>query len=345
MLRSETLLADLDRPWALTELPSGDWLISLRAGELLRFRPGSEAPPSTIHGVPAVLGNGQAGLFDVLIDQDFQRNQRVFLSYACGQAEANHSCLASAVLGQTQLSDVREIFRSQPAKAGFAHFGGRVLQLKDASLLMSMGEGFDRREQAQIIDNLLGSVVRIMPDGSIPTDNPFLDQAKARPELFSIGHRNPQGLVWHPQLQAVISHEHGPRGGDEINRLQPGGNYGWPLASFGKDYTGALITPFQSYPDTIDPLWQWTPSIAPSDMAVYEGSAFPGWQGDLLITSLAEKRLHRLSISDNGIVERPRMLDELDQRLRAVRVARDGSIMVLTDGPEAQLIRLTPASD
>ncbi|MCB1643409.1 MAG: PQQ-dependent sugar dehydrogenase [Xanthomonadales bacterium] len=338
----EVVAEGLQQPWSLAFIDERRWLITERAGQLRALLDGQLQPP--IGGVPTVHFAGQGGLLDVLIDPDFATNQRLYLSYAHGDATANATRVIRARLVDQHLTDVRVLFTAQPSKATSVHYGGRLLMLPDGSLLLSLGDGFDERESAQDLATHLGKIVRFGRDGEIPLDNPFSGRNDALPEIWTLGHRNVQGLSLDPLSGAVYAHEHGPRGGDEINRIEPGRNYGWPLATFGVDYSGALISPFQRYPDTEAPLQEWTPSIAPSALAFVDGPQFATWRGDLLVTALAGKALHHLRRDDDGkLLELPPLLAERQQRLRDVRMGPDGAIYVLTDGADAQLLRLTPA--
>lgn len=338
----QELAVGLSHPWSLAFLPDGGALITERSGQLRRLTPNGALSDSPIAGVPPVFVSGQAGLFDVTLAPDFPDSRRVLLSYACGTASANHLCLARARLGAQGLEQVTEIFRTHPAKRGNAHYGGRMAWLPDGSLVVGLGDGFDYREQAQILGNHLGSLVRLWPDGSVPDDNPLVSESGARPEIYSYGHRNVQGLVYDPVGERLISHEHGPRGGDEINLIRPGANYGWPVVSFGRDYTGALVTPFTERAGMAPPLLQWTPSIAPSGMTLYRGELFPQWQGDLLIGALAERSVHRVSLAGGQARDVEVLFQELEARIRDVITGPDGALYLLTDSENGQLLRIAP---
>src|SRR5690606_34652188 len=226
-----------------------------------------------------IFASGRSGLKDILLAPDFAQSGTLFLSYACGTLNANHTCLARARLGQGGLEQVEEVFRTQPAKKGNAHYGGRMVWLPDGTLILTLGDGFDYHEQAQNLANHLGTIVRLNPDGSAPANNPFVGHANARAEIYSYGHRNVQGLVYDQGNNRLISHEHGARGGDEINIIAPGNNYGWPVITHGLDYTGARVTPYTERDGMVSPLLHWTPSIAPSGMTLYTGELFPQWRG------------------------------------------------------------------
>lgn len=342
-LRVETVVEGLDQPWSIAFLDAQRWLISERPGRLRLVVDGvlREIP---VDGVPEVYAASQGGLLDVVADPDFADNQRIYLSYAHGTAKANATRVVRARLQNERLSNVQVLFTAQPRKATPVHYGGRMVFLPDRTLLLGLGDGFNQREAAQDLASHLGKLIRIDRDGKPPDDNPYVGRNDALPEIWSHGHRNVQGLVLHPRSGEVLAHEHGPRGGDELNRIEPGNNYGWPLASLGIDYSGARISPYQSYPGTVDPLHHWTPSIAPAGMAVVSGPLFPDWQGDLLITALAGRALHRLSLDGDQITEHPPLLTELNERLRDVRMGPDGAIYVLTDGKDGKLLRLLPAA-
>jgi glucose/arabinose dehydrogenase len=222
------------------------------------------------------------------------------------------------------------------------HFGGRMLFLPDKTLLLTTGDGFNYREQAQKLDNLLGKVIRITRDGSVPTNNPFLDQIDSRPEIWSYGHRNPQGLVRDPNTGTVYLHEHGARGGDELNLIEPGLNYGWPAITYGVDYNFAQISPYTELPGMEQPLVYWVPSIAPAGMAYYDDDLFPEWRGDLFVAALAERSIRRLDLEDGRVVDQEVLFTELGQRMRDVRVGPDGALYLLTDSSEGTVLRVTP---
>ncbi|KPQ21081.1 MULTISPECIES: PQQ-dependent sugar dehydrogenase [unclassified Halomonas] len=342
----ETLADGLEHPWSLAFLPDGRMLVTERPGRLRLLSGKGETVVESLSGVPDVFVSGQAGLFDVRVSPQFEDDQQVYLSYACGNTDANHTCLAKGTLAENGLEDVSEIFRTQPAKQGAAHFGGRMAWLADGTLILTLGDGFDYREQAQNLGSHIGSTVRLNPDGSPPGDNPFaLAHDGARPEIYSYGHRNVQGVVFDDDNQRLLAHEHGPRGGDEINIIKAGSNYGWPLATGGLDYTGARISPFTEYPGTVSPVLEWTPSIAPSGMVRYTGEMFPEWQGDLLVGALVNKEVRRVRVSDNGTSAEDveGLFGELDERIRDVREGPEGAIYLLTDSPEGRLLRVTPA--
>ena len=282
------------------------------------------------------------------MDPDFATNGRIFLSYSYGDAGANNTRLASARLvgdasGDAALEDVRVLFSADP-KPGHSNNGGRIAFLPDGTLVLTLGDGFDRREAAQDPASALGKIVRLRRDGGVPADNPFVGRPGHAPAVLSLGHRNVQGVAVDPADGALLVSEHGARGGDEINRVLPGRNYGWPVVTGGLDYTFARVTPFRALPGYEAPAWEWTPSIAPAGLAIYDGALFPGWRGDLLVPALAGRALHRVRrAADGRILGEEQLLTELGARLRDVRVAPDGSVQVLTDGPDGRLLRLSPS--
>ncbi|MEN1727447.1 MAG: PQQ-dependent sugar dehydrogenase [Pseudomonadota bacterium] len=340
-VRTETVAEGLEYPWALAFLPDGELLVTERVGNLRRVdRDGSLSAPLT--GLPEILVKGQGGLMDLALAPDFESSREIYLSYAIGNPEANATQLARGRLGEDALEDFTIIFTEQPLRNRPVHYGARMVFLNDGSLLLTLGDAFDLREQAQNLFTHTGSIVRLTRDGQAPEDNPFIDRTDARAEIYSYGHRNPQGVVVDRQNGVVWSHEHGPRGGDELNRIEAGVNYGWPLATRGIDYSGARITPFEDWPEARSPEWGWTPSIAPAGMALYRGSAFPEWDGDLLIASLAERSLRRIDLDDDEVVDDTLIALDVSERLRDVRVSPEGQVYLLTDSTEGRILRLLP---
>ena len=337
-----TVVADsLDHPWSLAFLPDGRLLVTERSGQLRIIDNGQVSMP--LAGVPAVFANSQGGLFDVVLHPDYETNGWLYLTYAHGSEEANAIRLARARLAGDELGDVTVLFTASPLKNTPVHYGGRMAFLPDKTLLLGIGDGFDYREQAQHNDNHLGTIVRLNDDGSVPADNPFVDDAKVLPEIWSYGHRNPQAIVVLADTGTVLSHEHGPAGGDEVNRIEPGFNYGWPIATFGEDYSGAAISPFTHYPGTQQPLLHWTPSIAPAGMAVGHGDAFPALQGDWLIAALRAREVRRVHVNEDKTLTQQSLFSELGIRMRDVRVASDGTLYLLTDSSNGKLLHVTPS--
>jgi glucose/arabinose dehydrogenase len=250
--------------------------------------------------------------------------------------------VARAKLVGNSLIEVTPIYTATPLKRGPVHFGGRMVLLPDRTLLLTTGDGFDFREQAQRLDSPLGKVMRITLDGRVPAGNPFAGVPTAQGSIWTRGHRNPQGLAHDPVRGVVFEHEHGPRGGDEVNVLKAGANYGWPVATKGLDYSGATISPYRSYKGMADGLVVWVPSIAPSGLAVYRGAMFPEWNGDLLVGALVDREVRRVRLSPEGkVLGQESLLKELGARIRDVRVAPDGSVWVTTDDPDGKVMRIT----
>ncbi|MGX5217666.1 PQQ-dependent sugar dehydrogenase [Pseudomonas segetis] len=340
--RIETFTEGLEYPWSMAFLPDGRMLVTERGGRLRIIAASGQLQEQAVGGLPEIYATSQAGLLDVVLDPEFEQNQRIFFSYSYGDRSANNTRLASARLVDGQLQDVKTLFTALPAKAGSSHYGGRIAFLPDNSLLLTLGDGFDYREQAQDLSNHLGKIVRINRDGSVPEDNPFVDVKDAAPEVYSYGHRNVQGIVYAPQLKRVYSHEHGPRGGDELNLIKPGVNYGWPLITYGVDYNGAQISPYTELPGLEQPLLQWTPSVAPSSLMLYSGSGFKYWKGDLFASTLAEKSVRRIRMKNGMLAGQEVLFEELDERIRGVFGGPDGNIYLLTDNAEGRVLKVIP---
>jgi len=343
--RLDTIADDLRYPWGLTELADGSLLITERPGNLKRVSPTGEI--DNISGIPAVYfaESGQSGLFDVLADPDFPRNQTLYLAYAEGNRYSNATTVARARLVGDALEDVSVIFSVTPRKRLPQHYGGKLAFLPDGTLLLTTGEGFNYREEAQNPFSLLGKTVRINTDGSIPEDNPFANGELGHPAVWTYGHRNPQGLALDEATGTVYLHEHGPKGGDELNVIVPGNNYGWPAITYGMDYSGAYVSPFTEHPGMTQPIRYWVPSIAPSGLAIYRGDEFPELNGDLLLGALVDREVRRLSIQPDGTFTETALFAELDSRIRDVRIGRDGSIYIVTDGDPGSIIRVTAPQD
>jgi glucose/arabinose dehydrogenase len=341
--RIETVTAGLEHPWSLAFLPDGRMLVTERVGRLRIIDKDGSLDPEPVVGVPEAFVAAQAGLMEVLLDPDFARNQWLYLSYAYGTEEANNTRLARGRLVDGQLLDVEVLFSALPAKAGAAHYGGRMVFLPDQTLVLTLGDGFDWREQAQNPANHLGKIVRLHRDGSVPADNPLVGQAGAAPEIYSLGHRNVQGIYYDARLQRLYSHEHGPRGGDELNLIEPGHNYGWPLITYGVDYTGAQISPYTELPGLQQPLLHWTPSVAPSGLTLYRGALFAQWQGDLFASTLAERSVRRMRMVQGQLAGQEVLFEELDERIRDVRSGPDGALYLLTDNAQGRVLRVLPA--
>jgi len=324
-----TVASGFKSPWAMEFLPNGDILVTERSGKLRLVRDGKLLPDS-IDGVPDVYYAGQGGLLDVMLDQDFNTNNKLYLSYAHGTPKGNATRLMSAVLKGQNLVEQKILFTASPLKKTAHHYAARIAQFNDGTLLLSVGDGFDYRERAQRLDNHFGKIVRINQNGKAPKDNPFFKNKGALPEIWSYGHRNHQALVI--QNGKVFENEHGPKGGDEVNIIEPGMNYGWPVITRGVDYNGAQITPYTEYEGMQVPLVDWTPSIAPSSMT---------WHQDALyVTTLAEGSIRRLSVSGDTVFDEGIVFPELSERLRDIASGPDGNLYVLTDGEPAKLLKI-----
>ncbi len=336
-----TVAKGLDYPWCVAFLPSGGLLVTELGGALREVSPDAVVGDA-IAGVPEVFRKSQGGLFDVLLHPDFERNRVLFLSYAAPPADDNATQVLRARYVDGALIDGEVIFSVSPRKPTPVHYGGRMVFLADGTLVLTTGDGFDFREEAQDLGSLLGKTVRIHTDGTIPEDNPFRGQEGARPEIYTYGHRNPQGLALAAD-GALYLNEHGPRGGDETNLLLPGANYGWPAVTFGIDYNGSIISPFTEALGMTAPLNYWKPSIAPSGLAVYIGDRFPDWQGDLFAGALVDQEVRRLELNQGAVVGEDTLFNELGRRIRDVR-SHDGYLYVVEDGENARVVRVEPAA-
>lgn len=338
-----TYTEGLDHPWSMAFLPDGRMLVTERVGRLRIIEADGTLREAPVSGVPEAFVSSQAGLMEVALDPDFASNQQIYLSYAYGDRGANNTRLARARLVDGALQDLTVIFTALPAKAGTSHYGGRIAFLPDKTLLLTLGDGFDYREEAQNAANHLGKIVRLNRDGSVPVNNPVINQPDAAPEIYSLGHRNVQGIVYDSQLNRLYSTEHGPKGGDELNMLEPGKNYGWPLATFGVDYNGAQISPYTELPGYEPPLLHWTPSVAPSSLTVYNGSKFEQWRGDLFVSTLAERSVRRIRMKGSMLAGEEVLFEELDERIRDVRGGPDGALYLLTDSSDGRVLKVLPA--
>ncbi len=338
----------LAAPWSLAFLPDGTFLISEKHRGLRLIHADGQATATLEGGPPNVLRKEDSGLLDVALDPDFAANRTLYLAFAEGTEEANRTAIWKARLEGGRLVGGRVIFRANQDKKAPSHPGGRLLFLPDKSLLLTIGDGFDYRDKAQDPASHLGKVVRLTRDGAAAPDNPFVGRAGYAPEIWTLGHRNIQGLTRDPVSGTVWAHEHGPRGGDEINALVAGRNYGWPAVSFGIDYDGTLITERLHAAGMALPRFVWSPSIAPSGLAIYRGTVHPELDGRLLVGALAFRTLVQVRVgTETGLLaEEGRWLTGLKARIRDVRVAPNGAIFLLTDDPTAgRLLRLVPASE
>ena len=343
-LRAVPVATGLERPWAVAFLPDGRLLVTERPGRLRLVRPdGNISAP--LAGVPPVFAQGQGGLLDVALGPDFAANRTVYLTYAepaADDAARAGTAVLRARLTEAGLTDAQVIFRQLPKVAGGQHFGSRLAFGRDGLLFVTLGER-DQRDRAQDLSVHLGKVVRIAPDGSVPADNPFVGRPDARPEIWSLGHRNPQAAAIDPATGALWTVEHGAQGGDEVNRPLPGRNYGWPVITFGRDYDGSPIGEGTARPGMEQPLYYWDPSIAPSGMAFVTGGRYAGWDGSLLVGSLGLGLLSRLVLDGGRVVREERVLQEVGARVRDVRQGPDGFVYLLTDEARGRLLRLEAA--
>ncbi len=340
------LVDGLVRPWSLAFLPDGTMLVTERPGRLRRIGPdGSVSAP--LEGVPAVFLQGQSGLLDVVPSPAFAQDRLVYIAYGEPNWRGNKAgtAVARGRLGERGLEDVEVVFRQEPKLSHGTHLGARIV-FDDAGL-MFVGTGDSRdADKAQLLDHLQGKLVRLYPDGRVPEDNPFVGRHDARPEIWSYGHRNIQGMALHPDTRQLWLHEHGPMGGDEINLPRAGLNYGWPLATYGMDYSGQAVpgSVGDAAEGTEPPLHYWPKSPAVSGMAFYAAGAFPQWRGNLLVGALAGQALIRLQLDGERVVHEERLLQGRG-RIRDVRVGPDGLVYLLTDSAEGTILRLEPVED
>jgi len=351
-VRAIPVAQGLESPWALAFLPEGRFLVTERPGRLRVVEADGRLNPP-LAGLPAVAAGGQGGLLDVVLDRGFASNRTLYFCFsepAPAGAAGNSTALARARLSEdrTRLDDVRVIFSQRPKVASSLHFGCRIVEgmkdgRPDGTLFLTLGERFQRMQDAQTLDNHHGKIVRVGKDGSVPKDNPFVGRAGALPEIWSYGHRNPQGATLGPDGRLWM-HEHGPQGGDEINRPQPGRNYGWPVISFGEQYGGGPIgAGITAKAGMEPPLHHWTPSIAPSGMAFLTSDRYgAAWKGSLFVGSLKFQFLNRVELAGGQVVREERLLTDLGERIRDVRQGPDGWLYVLTDNPKGRLLRLAP---
>ncbi|NVK58041.1 MAG: PQQ-dependent sugar dehydrogenase [Alteromonadaceae bacterium] len=336
------LASGLDHPWGMTFLPAGDLLITERSGQIRRynFATGLSAP---LAGVPTVATDGQGGLLDIVVDPDFATNQQVYFCYSRPGDDGSSSSVARATLASNALTSVKDIFIADSVVDNGFHFGCRLSFDAAENLYVAMGDRYKYMDEAQNTDNHFGKIVRITRNGEPLPDNPFIDGDA--PEVFSYGHRNIQGLTVHPQTGELWAMEHGPKGGDEVNLINAGNNYGWPKITYGIDYDGDIISDKTAQEGMEQPVLYWDPSIAPSGMAFYDGNVFKDWQGDLLVGALKFRHLRRISFNEAGeAVTQTEYLRDRAERIRDVEVGPNGMIYVLTDEGNGKLLQLLPAS-
>jgi glucose/arabinose dehydrogenase len=341
----QTIASGLVHPWALAFLPDGKMLVTERPGRMrIVTVEGQLSPP--LKGVPEVWATGQGGLLDVVTDNAFAQNRTIYFCYSERASGGGRTAVGRARLndGNGQLDEVKIIFRQDGPLSSGNHYGCRIVQANDGNLFITLGEHFTYRNDAQNLGNHLGKLIRITPDGAAPPDNPFVGRDGAKPEIWSFGHRNEQGLAINPASGELWEIEHGPRGGDEVNIIGKGRNYGWPVIGYGIDYSGAKIHETTAKEGMEQPIKYWVPSIAPSGMAFYTGKLFPKWNGSLFTGALAGKMLVRLSLNGNTVTGEERLLQNLYERIRDVRQGPDGALWLLTDNSAGRILRVSPAA-
>jgi glucose/arabinose dehydrogenase len=340
----QTIAKGLEHPWSLAFLPDKRMLVTERPGRLRVVEPdGRVSEPLT--GVPPVYASGQGGLLDVALSPAFDKDRLVYLSFAESGEGGAGTAVTHGRLGERGLENTQVIWRQQPKVSGSNHWGSRIIFRPDGTLFVTLGERFNYSDSAQDLSTTLGKVVRINPDGSARRDNPFVNRAGARPEIWSYGHRNVQAAALHSETGQLWTVEHGARGGDELNHPEAGKNYGWPVISYGTHYSFLKIGEGTTKPGMEQPVYYWDPVIAPSGMVVYTGDLFAGWKNNILIGSLTPGLLVRLVMKDGKVVQEERYLGDLRERIRDVRQASDGSLYLLTDARNGQILRVTPAAN
>ena len=340
--RVVTLLQGLEYPWSVAFLPDGRMLVTERAGRLRLVGQDLRLDPKPIAGLPDVVATGQGGLFDVVLHPEYAQNGWIYWAYNAPGAGGWGTALARGKLQGSRMTEVQVLFSMQPKTRSSQHFGGRIVFDKAGMLYLTLGDRGDK-ERAQKLDDHAGSVIRLYEDGRVPVDNPFAKRVEALPEKWTLGNRNMQGATLHPKTGELWTHEHGPQGGDEVNVMRSGLNYGWPVITYGVNYGfGTRIGEGQTKPGMVQPLHVWVPSIAPSGMAFVSGSKFPQWTGDLLVGALRDQMLVRLELDGEKVVREERLLQGLVGRIRDVRMGPDGLVYLLTDSAEGSLLRLEP---
>lgn len=341
-----TVAANLHHPWGLAFLPDDKgYMVTERRGKLWHIA--KDGQKTEIKNIPAVYAEGQGGLLDILVPPNFKDGDWVYFTAAIPEPQnsdiaGTEAFRARLYVNQARLDKIESIFQQQPKVESDIHFGSRLVLAQDGTLFVSASERGDK-QQAQSPQNHLGTVVRINTDGTIPQNNPYVKDTNVLPEIYSYGHRNPQGMTIHPDTGEIWEVEHGPQGGDEINILKPGANFGWPVATFGRNYViGTKISEHTALPGMEDPIWQWTPSIAPSGAAFYTGDKFPEWKGNLFVGALVLRHLERMEIDVHKIIHREILIEDFGKRIRDVRNGPDGYLYLLTDEQNGELLRLEP---
>lgn len=341
----ERVATGLQNPWGIAFLPDGRMLVTERPGRLRMVTQTGELS-APISGTPDVWANGQGGLLDVALAPDFEKSRFVYMSFAQAKEGGAVTAVARGRLNEagTALEGTTTIFSQTPVGNTGRHFGSRLVFGRDGNLFITTGDRGNREDDAQKLDSLIGKIIRIAPDGSIPKDNPFVGREGARPEIWSYGHRNAQGAALHPTSGRLWTAEHGSRGGDEVNVPLAGRNYGWPVITYGIDYSGAKIGEGTTKPGMEQPIYYWDPSIAPSGLDFYTADRFPAWRGNAFTGALAGQMLVRLTVSGERVTGEERMLERMGQRIRAVRQGPDGFLYLITDSRNGQVLRVRPES-
>lgn len=343
---AEAIVEGLNRPWGIAWLPDGSMLITEKDG-FLNHVSADGSDITRLQGVPEVFSEGQGGLLDVSLHPEFEENRMIYLTYSRGTDDANQTVLARAMLGDASIENAEVLFEVVPIKNGGQHFGSRLVWLSDGTLLMSIGDGGNPpvevndtliRNYAQRGDAYVGKVIRLNDDGSVPDDNPFVNDASVNSEIWTMGHRNIQGMAYDAESGNVWANEHGARGGDELNLLEPGENYGWPEVTYSREYWGPEISDKTTMEGMVDPKLVWTPSIAPSGLVYYTGDRYPDWKGNLFSGNLAGSQIRRIVLDGESVVNEETL--QIGTRVRDVRQGPDGFLYYLTDVPEGGLYRI-----
>ena len=340
----ETVASGLEHPWSLAFLPDGAMLVTERPGTIRLVTPDGRVS-GPLAGTPPVAAEGQAGMLDIALDPDFEANGLVYMAYAEEREGGIGLSVARAVFNREAgaFATPEVIFRQMPAVSGGRHLGARLAFHPDGTLFVTAGDRGNHSDEAQEPGNHIGAIMRINPDGSIPAGNPHETMPGWAPEIWSIGHRNVQGATMRPGTEQFWTHEHGARGGDEVNLIEPGLNYGWPVIAYGTHYAGGRIGVGTHREGMEQPVYFWDPALAPSGMAFYDGEAFPRWQGDLFIGGLVSRVVSRLTLAGDAVIAEERILGELGERIRDVRNGPDGALYLLTDAANGRILRVVPA--
>ncbi|MDZ4790566.1 MAG: PQQ-dependent sugar dehydrogenase [Hyphomicrobiales bacterium] len=336
-----TVASGLNHPWGMAFLPGGDMLVTERNGGVRLIRDGKLVKQPLV-GAPKAYARGQGGLLDIAAHPKFAENRYVYISYAGSGEGGAGTEVARAKFTGDALEGLEVVFKANPKTSGSAHYGGRLAFTPSGDLLVTLGDRYARMKEAQDLNSHMGKVIRIRDDGSIPSDNPFTKREGAKPEIYSYGHRNVQGLALRPGSNQIWTGEFGPQGGDEINIDKPGANYGWPKITYGEDYGGGVISDKTALPNMEQPVVYWRPSISPSGMTFYDGDKFPKWKGNLFVGALSGAHVRRLTLQGDKVTAQEALLEDEGERIRDVRQGPDGFIYLLTDESNGKILRLEP---